>query len=150
MTNSFYVTASGVKQPAFSDLTGSPSQAQGVAALINGSAVSLTGQTNSIGSTTLYAVPSSGAGLYRVSYSAIDTSAGTGTDALTITIGWNNGSGSNTFTSPSVSLISVGAEIAGDITLYSAASQNITYLTAVTSILGSPQYSLRLRVEYLG
>ncbi len=99
----------------------------------------------------MYAVPSSGAGIYRVSYSAIDTTAGTGTDALTLIIGWNNGTAAQTASPPApLTLVSLGAEIAGDIFMYSAASQNITYSTTITALAGSPQYSLRLRIEYLG
>ncbi len=150
MSNSLFVTASGVRSPGFSDLTGSPTAAQGVASLLTASSVNLTAQTASIGTTTLFAVGSSGAGIYRVSYSGIDTSAGTSGDTLTVTIGWNNGSAAQSFTSSAVSLSSVGAEIAGDVFLFSAASQNITYATTASSVLGSPQYALRLRIEYLG
>src|SRR5258706_14622044 len=92
MANSFFTTPSGVKQTAFSDLTGSPTASQGVASLINASAVNLTAQVASIGSTTLYAVPSSGAGIYCVSYFAINNSAGKGTDGLNLMKGRNNGS----------------------------------------------------------
>ena len=150
MPNSFFVTSSGIKQPGFNDLSGSPTASQGVPSLLTASAVNLTGQTASIGTTTLFAVGASGAGLYRVSFSAIDTSAGTSGDTLTVTIGWNNGSAAQTFTSPTVSLSSVGAEIDGVIVLFSAASQNITYATTANSVLGSPQYALNLRIEYLG
>jgi hypothetical protein len=111
--------------------------------------VNLTGQTTSISSTTLYAVPSGAAGLYRVSYSLIDTSVGAA-GTLTATISWNNGTGTPSQTTSSLNLTSLGAEVSGNFTFYSAASQNISYSTTATSVVGSPTYSLYLRVEYLG
>jgi hypothetical protein len=149
MANSFFMTPSGVKQPAFSDLTGSPTQAQGIASLINGSAVNLTGQNATITTTTLFSVGSSGAGVYRVAFSLIDTSSGSA-GTVTATIGWNNGTGAQSSTTASLSLSSAGGEVSGDFIFTSAASQNITYATTVTGVLGSPFYTLKLRIEYLG
>jgi hypothetical protein len=112
--------------------------------------VDLTAQTNSIGSTTLFAVGASGAGTYRVSISAVTTTAGTSGDTLTVTIGWVNESGAATFTTATLDLSTLSAELDVTQILSSAASQNITYSTTVSAILGNPQYSLHLRLEYLG
>lgn len=149
MSNNLFVTASGVRQPSFSNLSGSPTPSQGVSSLITASSLDLTAQTASIGTTTLYAVPSSGAGLYRVSYSMFDTTSDA-TAVLTFTAGWNNGTAARSFTTASLALTPSGNEQAGVIYLRSASSQNITYATSLTGATGSPQYSLSLRVEFLG
>jgi|SRR6266487_1852037 len=149
MSNSSFQTTSGIRQPGFSDLSGSPTASQGVPSLITASSVNLTGQNSSIGTTTLFAVGASGAGVYRVSFSLIDTSAGSA-GTVTATIGWNNGTGAQSSTTASLSLSSAGGEVSGDFIFTSGASQNITYATTVTGIVGAPFYTLKLRIEYLG
>lgn len=118
--------------------------------------ISLTAQTASIGTTTLYAVPSSGSGIYRVIVHLLTTTAGSAGTVLA-TIGWNNGS-AKTLNSSSAQLNTLGDEAgfqggttqAGVINIFSAASQNITYATTVSGAAGNPEYALRIRLEYLG
>jgi hypothetical protein len=109
----------------------------------------LTAQTASITSGTLYAVPSSGAGMYMVIIDAICTTAGTG-GTVSISAGWNNGAASNTSQTGNMSLTTAGNETVQNFILYSAANQNITYSTTVTGAAGSPAYSLLIRLVYLG
>ncbi len=107
----------------------------------------LTGQTASIGTTTLYTVPT--AGVYRVSVYHLCTTAGTA-GTLTTTTGWNDGSASHTISpAANISLASVGNFAQGTAYLRVAAGQNITYSTTVSGVGGSPQYSLFIRVEAL-
>src|ERR1700739_1504153 len=115
----------------------------------------LTAQTASIGSTTLYAVPASGAGIYLVAFELITTTAGTGGTVSATVASVNEVGGSESKTTAAVSLSGGGANLGpgvGDspFTFYSEASQNITYSTTVTGATGNPQYSLRIRVIYLG
>jgi hypothetical protein len=112
--------------------------------------VNLTGQTATIGSTLLYATPSSGSGLYRISYYAYTTTAGTG-GTLTLTLVWDDAS-SKTYTTAAVSLsaVDITSVLSGSALVYSSSSQNINYLTTVSGSTGSPQYALRIRLEYLG
>lgn len=127
----------------------------GVSTVANGipseyATLNLTGQAASIGSTPLYAVPSTGAGIYRINYYLDVSTAGVG-GTLTVTFGWTDANSAESITSASVSLGGVTGDFTqGVITLYSKASVNITYLTTFTVGTGSPQYELRTRLEYLG
>lgn len=126
----------------------------GVATVANGIA-SLYGQANpgpqstSLTSSTLYAVPASGAGLYVIIVDNVCSTAGTG-GTVSTTIGWNNGAASANATTGGMSLTTLGNEATQIFIVYSAASQNITYSTTVTGAAGAPQYTVRLRVIYLG
>jgi hypothetical protein len=107
--------------------------------------VSLTAQTNTIGATNLVATPVTTA-LYEITYYLNDTTAGTsGTVSLTIT--WNDGA-AQTFTSSNVTYGTLGAYVSGTIVV-KATSGAIQYATIVTSAVGSPAYSLDLRVKQL-
>lgn len=107
--------------------------------------IALTAQPGSISATNLVATPVTTA-LYEISYYLNDTTAGTsGTVSLTIT--WNDGA-SQTFTSSSVTFGTTGAFISGAIVV-KATSGAIQYATTVTSAIGSPAYSLDLRVKQL-
>lgn len=121
-------------------------------------AITLTAQTATIGTTTLYAVPSNAAGTYRVCVNAQTTTAGTAGDTLVVTLGWNNG-GAKTDATPTIDLATLNTEYpasglgtdlnSGCLVLNSAASQNITYATTVAKT-GTPQYALRITVENIG
>lgn len=111
--------------------------------------VNLTGQTGSIGTTTLYAVPSNGAGMYVVYADVIVTTAGTG-GTVAVNTGWNNGTTAAGLNSTAFALTAQGEQGALIGNFYSAASQNITYSTSVIGATGNPQYSLKLRLVYLG
>lgn len=117
----------------------------------------LTGQTASIGSTTLLTGHSASAGLYRVSVYMKTTTAGSGGDVVRATVGWNDGS-AQTMNVPmlttggagtNLDLGTLNAFVQGSIVVYAAASQNITYTTTVTKT-GSPQYEIHVRIEQLG
>ena len=107
--------------------------------------VSLTAQAATIAATNLVATPVTTA-LYEITYYLNDTTAGTsGTVSLTIT--WNDG-GSQTFTSSNVTFGTLGAYVSGTIVV-KATSGAIQYATTVTSAVGSPAYSLDIRIKQL-
>lgn len=120
--------------------------------------VNLTAQTASIGNTTLYAVPANGAGIYRMNWDFITTTAGAAGTVMA-TLGWNNGAAAGkSRNSLTTSLAGLGNELESDSgstnsqsvwAFFSAASQNIQFSTTVTGGAGS-QYSFRMRLEYLG
>jgi hypothetical protein len=107
----------------------------------------LTGQTSSIGTTTLYSVPSSGAGLYSISIAYVTTTAGTA-GTVSLTLNWNNGSIPRSITFANVDLSVTGADFSGRQTIYSGVNQNITFSTTDSGSTG--QYRLVILVEYLG
>ena len=78
------------------------------------------------------------------------TSAGTG-GTVSVTIGNNNGSAPSTQGPYGITqLNALGWEAPFAVTVYCAASTNITYATTVSNPMGSPKYALHLRVEALG
>ncbi|GAC1632874.1 MAG: hypothetical protein NVS9B14_06740 [Candidatus Acidiferrum sp.] len=111
--------------------------------------VALTAQTASIGTTTLYTVPTSGAGMYRVSVDIICTTSGAA-GTVGQTTGWNNGTTAASLTTASpLSLAATGELPAISGNFYAAAGQLITYSTTVTGGAGA-QYAIRIKLEYLG
>src|SRR5437899_6749809 len=115
------------------------------------SAVTLTNQATAIASTTILnsrLIP--GAGLYRATVSLILTKAGTG-GMISASIGWHNGmlaqSGSTAALSATAPL---GTEVDGSFLFFSASNQNITYRAALAGVAGAPQYTLRVRLAYVG
>jgi hypothetical protein len=110
--------------------------------------INLTGQMASTGPTLLYTVPSSGAGLYRVSWYLYVTTAGTG-GTVQLGMNWNDGHQQGPAISPVVNL-NGNNQNGGSYTFYSASSQNITYSVGVTGAAGNPVYAIRLRLECLG
>lgn len=150
------VSNGSAANPSFQALTnlGQVTAYNGISTIANGipseyAQINLTAQTASVASATLYAVPSSGAGFYLAIVDTICTTAGTA-GTVSATIGWNNGSAAATAASGAMSLSTLGNETTQIFTVYSAASQNITYSTTVTGAAGSPQYSVRIRLVYLG
>lgn len=105
-------------------------------------------QTTSQGTTTLYAVGVSQAGVYRVTADLITTTAGAAGTVL-VTIGWSNGSATQTNVSATLPLTGLGNEVSLITVLYSVASQNITYAWTVVGLVGA-DFSVRIRLEYLG
>lgn len=127
---------------------------KGIATVANGvpsayAQANLTAQTGSVASSTLYSVPAGGSGFYLVVIDLICTNAGTG-GTVQASLGWNNGSASLSANSSSNSLSMLGNESNQIFTVYSTGGQNITYSTAVSGAAGSPQYSVRIRLFYLG
>lgn len=118
--------------------------------------VELIGQTASIGSTLLYAVPAGGAGLYRVSAHVVSTGGTGGT--ISIGIGFNDGIAAISATYNQGSAISMNGNIDSStsalnsqpLLIYSPASQNINYSATLSAVTGSPIYQLRIRLEYMG
>jgi hypothetical protein len=119
----------------------------------------LTAQSAAIVATTIFAVPSGSAGLYRVSFVATITTAGT-TSALGGTTGfqlkYTNGNGdgvvkTEAFTSPSISAgNTTGTSISGNYMAYCAASTNLQYLFGYTSTGTVMAYDLAIFAEFLG
>lgn len=124
----------------------------GVATVANGVPVeyallnSIT-QTTSISTTTIYTAATSG--FYQVIVDMLCTTGGTG-GTVSTTVGWNNGSAGILASTGNMSLITLGNEISQVYTVYVPAGQAITYATTVAGSAGSPQYSLRIRVLFLG
>jgi hypothetical protein len=117
-----------------------------------GLAVSLSERASAIGSTPLVVstgiVP--GSGFYRATTSMILTKAGT-TGVISTRLEWNNGvhTQSDT-TAPLATTAPVGTEVDGSFLFYSAENSPITYQTTFASVAGSPQYTLRIRLEFVG
>ena len=112
-------------------------------------ATSLTGQTASIGNTTLY-TPSS-AGTYRVVLAMWTMTAGS-SGTVSFSLSANTGSGAESFGSSSLDLTKVnsGGQVSGQWNIHVAASQAISYNTTLTcSSCGSPQYGIDVVVERL-
>jgi hypothetical protein len=126
-----------------------PNAISSSANLPNIATVTATAQTSSIGTTTLYAVPSSGAGMYAVYVDVICTTAGTG-GTIVVNVSWNNGTTSAGFNTQSFSLTAQGEQGALLGNFISEASHNITYSTTVSGSSGSPAYTLNIRLQYLG
>src|SRR3990167_3602164 len=152
--------------------TGKQTNYNSIATVSNGipaeyATVDLTAQTAAVGTTTLYAVPASGAGQYRVSWNAKVTTPAT-TGAATSTLGaltivytdpdtvvqtitaiaqrpdtsWATTNTSNTTTTFLISL---------PLTLNCSASTNITYAMAYASDTANQMaYNLHLKCEALG
>lgn len=115
------------------------------AALVSPYSVALTGQTSSIAATNLVASPTT-TSLYEIRYYLNDTTAGT-SGTVSVTISWNDGA-AQSVTSANVTFGVLGAYVSGVIVV-KATSGAIQYATTITSPIGSPQYSLDLRVTEL-
>lgn len=118
--------------------------------------VNLTAQAAAIAATTLYAVPVGQSGLYRVTVDAITTTVGT-TGTVSTTISWNNGVIALNAIGFQLNLTALGSEVGltrsvgGDsVTVFAVGGTNIQYSTTFSNVTGAPQYSLRLRTEFLG
>ena len=126
--------------------------------------IDLTGQTAAIGTTTIYSVPASGAGQYRISWNAKITTAGSVSSTLgALTIVYTDPDGV-------VVTVTAGAQItAGTIATTSTANTtgtvllglpilmnckaatNITYAMAYAANAGaSMAYNLHIKLEYMG
>lgn len=148
--------------------TGRISTYNGIATVSRGipaeyATVDLTAQSAAITTTTLYAVPSTGAGQYRLSWNAKVTTAATTSSILgaltivytdpdgvaqTITCGAqiNAGTIATTSVGNSTTTVLLGLPMM----LNCKASTNITYAFAYTSVGATPmQYNLHIKVEAL-
>ena len=127
--------------------------------------IALTGQTASLGTQTLLTGNTTSAGLYRVSFYVKTTTAGDAADNLTATLAWNDGGaqtevvgflgggGTNSNVTPYTAhaLDTNNAFSHASVVVRTAASQNITFTTTLTSPgAGTPAYSIDARIEALG
>jgi len=123
-------------------------------------AVSSTGLTASVGSSTLCASSTCGAGQYIVNYYLDSTTGCTtpGSAATYLTIAWTDETNAKTFQVPlngngvlggnSLSLGSTANFASGDVSLWSAGSANITYSTTYAGCTtGTGTYALRITVR---
>lgn len=111
--------------------------------------VNLIAQTSSIALTNIFTCPSNGQGLYRVTVDATVTQAGTG-GTMTPSVTWNNSYGQPVVNAPTLDLTGLGNEGSGTFDCYLMATDTISYSTVVANKTGTPQYSLNIRIEYLG
>lgn len=121
----------------------------------------LTAQSAAITATTLYAIPSAGAGLYRVSFVATVTQAATTQSILGGSAGfqvkYTNGNGDTVVKTQSPGIVvnsninTTGASISGDFLAYCGASTNLQYLFDYMSAGGTVMnYDLAIMAEFLG
>lgn len=135
---------------------GVPTVAAGIAAeyaSVNSATTLNANQT----STTLYAVPASGAGMYRITCYAVETVADGASSTLpSIGIGWTDNDTSialqATTVTPTNTANAVGAFGQGVQIINAKASTNITWLTSnyASGTAGAMKYAVRIRLEYLG
>jgi hypothetical protein len=125
----------------------------GTGASLEYATVDLTAQTANVGSTTLYAVPASGAGVYRVSCYVIVTSVGTTSTLPSCVIGWTDKDNSvvQSFTlTPTNTGNTTTTFQQATMVLDGKASTNITYSTTGYASTGSAmQYAIHIKVEAL-
>ena len=161
-----------VVQPDFSNLAGSAGDLatsyNGVSLVSNGlpseiAKVDLTAQGAAITATTLYAVPSGGAGMYRVSWVATVTQVATASSVLGGTNGfqivYTDKDTSVVKTMPGTIVAGVNTNstnststgtISGSYVIYAKASTNIQYQMDYTSSgATSMQYNLHIKLEAL-
>jgi hypothetical protein len=128
---------------------GAPTKAMGVPAIYDEVNL-LSSPAASIGTTALQVnAGMAPKGLYRVAVYVITTTAA-GTDTLTTTIGWHDGTIART-AAPVIQLNSTGATgiFNGEITVQSDGAHDITYATTRSAATGTPAYSLRITIERL-
>lgn len=109
--------------------------------------VNQTGKTAAIASTNL--TNSTPAGLYRISYFLRCTTADAAAGTISVSFVYTDDVGSTTDTSATVALTATTNRTQDSLVVY-LASGNITYSTTLTGSIGSSQYQLRARAEYLG
>jgi hypothetical protein len=134
----------------------------GVATVANGvpaeyAQVNLVNQNANIGSATLYAVPASGAGFYRATCYAVETTADAASSTLpNIGIGWTDSDSGVALVASTVTSTNTanapGAFGQGIQVFYAKASTNITYQTSnyASGTAGVMRYAVHIRLEYLG
>lgn len=120
-----------------------------------------TARSAAIAATTLYAVPATQKGMYRVSYEASITQAATTSSSLGgangFQVKFTNGNGDSVVktsnpTTPVVSAANTtGTTISGALYAYCNGGTNLQFLFDYTSVGGTPmQYDLAVFAEYLG
>ncbi len=90
-----------------------------------------------------------GDGVYRLTVSLILTKAGSG-GAVTAQVGWNNGILEQKGVTAPLSVTSApGTEVDGSFLFFAAGKRSISYRTTLDGVSGAPQYSIRVRLEYV-
>jgi hypothetical protein len=132
---------------AFSTYNGLTLAGQGFPAVLDAPTIA-TAQAATVGPSNL--VASAAAGTYELCYYAVITRAATSTSSLTPAFGWNDGSSRSTASLVTANVPNfqadaannVGDILTGCVTVYSAASQNITFtFTYASSGATTMQYS---------
>jgi hypothetical protein len=116
------------------------------------SPINLAGVTGSLSSTAIVA-STSAAGVWQAAVTAWTTTAGVGGNTVTVTISNTALTNQQTQTTAACDLSTVGKQTCSVFTFYAAAASAINYST--TEVLGgsppgAPQYSLSIRLTYLG
>lgn len=121
----------------------------------------LTAQTTSITAQTLLSASAASVGMFRVSFWLKTTTAGTAGDVVKVTVAFNDGTAQTadvlltnmvaTPTAPAINhdLATNTRASYGSVTGYVSGSTTVTYTTTVTKT-GTPQYTIRARIEALG
>jgi hypothetical protein len=111
--------------------------------------VALTAQTDTIGDTNLQVNGGvAPAGMYRVSYYLVTTSAGV-SGTVKATFGWTDLAAARTQDSATITFGTLATPATGTIIVQADGIANITYATTVTAAVGSPEYALSITVERL-
>jgi len=111
--------------------------------------VDRTAQTAAIASTVL--TDATAAGLYRINYYLRCTTADVTAGTISVSFTFTDNVGATTDVSTAIVLTStVGTGRTQGTFIQYLASGNIAYLTTLTGIIGTSQYQLRVRSEYLG
>lgn len=109
------------------------------------STVSATGQTADIGSTNL---TTTGAGLYRLAYYLVDSTADLTAGAVRLNVAYTDNGASQTQQSAVVALTILGTFTQG-VLIIQLASGNIAYSTTHTGAFGASKYDLFITLERL-
>jgi len=121
----------------------------------------LTAQAGSITAKTMLTSSANSSGVFRVIFYIVNTVVGNVADTLKVTVAWNDGAAqtadvllTNAIAAPAASavlhsLTTVGNASYGSVVAYAAASTALTFTTTAT-LVGTPQYTIRARIEALG
>lgn len=111
--------------------------------------VALTAQSASIGATNLQVDGGvAPAGLYRLSYYLVTTTAGT-SGTVSATFGWSDIAAARTAGTGNITFGTLASPASGTVIIQANGVANITYLTTVTAAVGSPVYALNITLERL-
>jgi hypothetical protein len=155
VSSTLAVTGAATLSAGISSYNGVSTVANGVAAEV--AQINLTNQNANIGSTLLYAVPASGAGFYRATCYAVETTPDGASSTLPNTgIGWTDSDTSVALVAGTVTPTNTnnatGAFGQGVQVFYAKASTNINYQTSnyASGSAGVMKYALHIKLEYLG
>lgn len=106
----------------------------------------LAGQTAALTSQPLFTTFV--AGMYRISYYLVVTTAGTG-GTIQPSVVWNDGTGNQTAFGTGANANTVGSYSLGTVDAYVASGQNVQYQAGFNTVTGSPAYRLVVTAERL-